>query len=99
MNMYGDTTSLWGHLVLVEFSWLGNPQEDVGFPVAEEELDPRLPKNNKQDQGFEFPPIGLLHEVQNDDKTGSDYIPGHIGHLLLPYYSNYQRMKPLSDTA
>ena len=43
--------------------------------------------------------LQLTYEVQNVDNIWSNYIAGHIGLLLLPYYSTYQRPKPLSDTA
>ena len=51
----------------------------------------------EQDQGFDFLPVGLLHEVQNVDNVGSDHVAGHVGLLLLPYYSTNQRPEPLCD--
>ena len=33
-----------------------------------------LPEIYEQDQGFDFPPVGILHEVQNVNNARSNYI-------------------------
>ena len=53
----------------------------------------------EQDQGFDFLPVGMFHEVRDVNNAGSNNFFRHVCLLLLPYYSNYQRPEPLCDTA
>ena len=51
----------------------------------------RLPEVNEQDEGFEFPSVGVLHQIQDFDDAGPNHIAWYIGFLLLPYYSTNHR--------